>query len=71
MPAPPAFARRETLREERNRLVAELSRQTREPHRQVHARMNRVTGAKSVAASTVDQLEKANSQLRKELSELS
>jgi hypothetical protein len=33
--------------------------------------MNRATGAKSVAASTIDQLEKANVRLRKELSELS
>jgi superfamily II DNA or RNA helicase len=70
-PEPPAFTRREQLRDERNRLVADLCRLTGEPHKLIHARMNRVTGAKSVAASTVDQLEKANGRLRRELSELS
>jgi len=70
-PAEPSYTRRERLRQERNRLVADLSRQTREPHRHIHARMNKATGAKSVAASTVEQLEKANAILGKELSELS
>ena len=70
-PDPPAFTRREQLRDERNRLVAELCRLTGERHRLIHARMNRITGAKSVAAATVDQLEQANARLRRELSELS
>jgi superfamily II DNA or RNA helicase len=70
-PEEPSYTRRERLRQERNRLVADLSRQTGEPHRQIHARMNKATSAKSVAASTVEQLEKANAILRTELSELS
>jgi superfamily II DNA or RNA helicase len=63
----PAYARRERLREERNKLVADICRRTGEPHRQIHARMNRATGSKSVGAATVDQLEKANALLTKEL----
>jgi superfamily II DNA or RNA helicase len=63
----PAYARRERLREERNKLVAGVCRRTGEPHRQVHARMNRATGAKSVGAATIDQLERANALLVKEL----
>jgi hypothetical protein len=63
----PAYARRERLREERNKLVAEIFRRTGEPHRQVHARMNRATGSKSVGAATVDQLERANILLMREL----
>jgi superfamily II DNA or RNA helicase len=63
----PAYARRERLREERNKLVADICRRTGEPYRDVHARMNRATGAKSVGAATVDQLERANALLVKEL----
>jgi hypothetical protein len=63
----PAYARRERLREERNKLVADICRRTGEPHRQIHARMNRATGSKSVGAATVDQLERANALLTKEL----
>jgi hypothetical protein len=63
----PAYARRERLREERNKLVADVCRRTGEPHRQIHARMNRATGSKSVGGATVDQLERANALLTKEL----
>jgi superfamily II DNA or RNA helicase len=63
----PAYARRERLREERNKLVADVCRKTGEPYRDIHARMNRATGAKSVGAATVDQLERANALLVKEL----
>jgi superfamily II DNA or RNA helicase len=63
----PAYARRERLREERNRLVSEISRRSGEPHRQIHARMNRATDARSVGAATIEQLEKANVLLTKEL----
>ncbi|MEA2458610.1 MAG: hypothetical protein QOC95_1582, partial [Thermoleophilaceae bacterium] len=63
----PAYARRERLREERNKLVADICRRTGEPHRQIHARMNRATGSKSVGAATVDQLERANGLLTQEL----
>jgi superfamily II DNA or RNA helicase len=63
----PAYARRERLREERNQLVADIARRSGEPYRQIHARMNRATGAKSVGSATVDQLERANVLLAKEL----
>jgi superfamily II DNA or RNA helicase len=65
--AEPAYARRERLREERNKLVSDISRRSGEPHRQIHARMNRATGSKSVGAATVAQLERANELLTKEL----
>ncbi|MEA2439150.1 MAG: hypothetical protein QOH76_574, partial [Thermoleophilaceae bacterium] len=63
----PAYARRERLREERNRLVADVCRRSGEAHREIHARMNRATGARSVGAATVEQLERANALLVKEL----
>jgi hypothetical protein len=47
--------------------VADICRRSGEPHRQIHARMNRATGAQSVGAATVDQLERANALLAKEL----
>jgi superfamily II DNA or RNA helicase len=65
----PAYARRERLREERNKLVADICRRTGEPYREIHARMNRATGSKSVGAATVDQLERANALLTSELRE--
>jgi hypothetical protein len=54
------FASREKLREERATLVAQLSRRTGEPHRDIHARINRKTGAPSVTAATAEQLKKGN-----------
>ena len=68
-PAPPAtaFERREQLRDRRASLVADLSRITGEPYKAIHARLNRATGAKSVAAATADQLERANELLLREL----
>ena len=55
-----AHERRERLREERRTLVAALSRRTGEAHRAIHARINRETGARSVAGATEDQLERGN-----------
>ena len=70
-PAPePVFSRREGLREHRNKLVADISRRTGEPYGHIHARMNRATGARSVAAATVEQLEMANDLLVSEISAL-
>jgi superfamily II DNA or RNA helicase len=68
-PATPATAyeKREQLRDRRARLVADLSRITGEPYKAIHARLNRATGAKSVAAATADQLERANELLLREL----
>lgn len=65
--AEPGYARRERLREERSRLVGLVSRKTGEPHRSIHARMNRLTGARSVASATIAQLERANELLLAEL----
>jgi len=59
--------RRERLREERQALVVALSRRTGEPYRAIHARVNQRTGAASVAAATVPQLEKGNALLEREL----
>jgi hypothetical protein len=63
LPAPSApatpFERRERLRDRRARLVADLSRITGEPYKAIHGRLNRSTGAKSVAAATADQLERS------------
>ncbi|HEX8105009.1 MAG TPA: DEAD/DEAH box helicase family protein [Solirubrobacteraceae bacterium] len=61
-----AYERRERLREERQSLVSAQSRRTGEPHRALHARINRATGAKSVGAATAEQLEKGNRLLEKE-----
>ena len=60
-----AHERRERLRDERRALVAALARRTGEPHAAINARLNREVGAASVAASTVDQLERANEILRR------
>ena len=69
--APPAqetaYEMRERLREERAKLVAQLSRRTGESHREIHARINRRTGVKSVGAATKDQLEKGNALLQRDL----
>jgi len=61
-----AYERRERLREERAALVSALSRRTGEPHRALHARINRATGARSVGGATAEQLEKGNRLLEKE-----
>jgi superfamily II DNA or RNA helicase len=70
--APPegeaSFASRERLRDERAKLVAQLARRTRESHREIHARVNRATGVRSVGAATREQLEKGNELLARELS---
>jgi hypothetical protein len=55
------------LRDRRARLVADLSRITGEPYKVIHGRLNRATGARSVGAATVDQLERANELLIREL----
>jgi superfamily II DNA or RNA helicase len=61
------FASRERLRDERTKLVGQLSRRTGESHREIHARVNRKTGAKSVSAATREQLEKGNELLLREI----
>jgi hypothetical protein len=61
-----AHERRERLRDERRALVSALSRLTGEPFRAIHARVNRETGAASVTAASVAQLEKGNALLERE-----
>jgi superfamily II DNA or RNA helicase len=52
--------RREQLRDERRALVAAVSRRTGEPHRAIHGRINRETGAGSITSASVEQLERGN-----------
>jgi superfamily II DNA or RNA helicase len=61
-----AYERRERLRDERRALVSALARVTGEPHRTIHARVNRATGAASVTAASSAQLEKGNALLERE-----
>ncbi len=69
-PSPPvqetAHERRERLRDERRALVSALSRVTGEPHKVIHARVNRETGAASVSGASAAQLEKGNALLERE-----
>jgi superfamily II DNA or RNA helicase len=62
-----AYATRERLRGERSRLVADVARRTNKSHREIQARINRATRARSVASATIDQLERGNAMLRREL----
>jgi superfamily II DNA or RNA helicase len=62
-----AHERRERLRELRRELVATRSCQTGEPHKVIHARVNRASGARSVAGATARQLEKGNRLLQREI----
>src|SRR4051812_38425201 len=62
-----AYEKRERLREERRALVSALARRTREEHRVLNARINRDTGAPSVAKATIEQLERANRALEREI----
>ena len=56
------------LRDERRALVAAVSRRTGEAHRAIHGRVNRETGAASIAAASVDQLERGNRLLERQAS---
>ncbi|HEV2728053.1 MAG TPA: hypothetical protein VGV34_07140, partial [Solirubrobacterales bacterium] len=62
-----AYATRERLRGERRTLVADVARRTRKSHREIQARINRATRARSVASATIEQLERGNAMLRREL----
>jgi hypothetical protein len=66
-PAPETgHERRERLRAERGALVSAIARLTGEPHRAIHARVNRETGARSVTAASAAQLERGNALLERE-----
>ena len=62
-----AYATRERLRGERRRLVADVARRTGKSHREIQARINRATRTRSVASATIEQLERGNAMLRREL----
>jgi superfamily II DNA or RNA helicase len=62
-----AYAVRERLRSERSRLVADVARRTKKSHREIQTRINRATRVRSVAGATIDQLERGNEILRREL----
>jgi superfamily II DNA or RNA helicase len=62
-----AYATRERLRAERRSLVTDVARRTGKPHREVQARINRETRTRSVASATIEQLERGNAMLRREL----
>jgi hypothetical protein len=59
--------KRERLRDERRALVSTLSRLTGEPHRSIHGRINRATGAATIAKATREQLEKGNRLLERDV----
>jgi superfamily II DNA or RNA helicase len=62
-----AYETRERLRGERSRLVAKVARRTKKSHREVQARINQATRVRSVANATIEQLERGNEMLRREL----
>ncbi len=62
-----AYATRERLRDERRRLVTDVARRTGKSHREIQARVNRDTRVRSVANATIEQLERGNGVLRREL----
>jgi len=62
-----AYATRERLRNERKRLVGDVARRTNKSHREIQARVNRDTRVRSVASATIEQLERGNALLRREL----
>ncbi len=62
-----AYAARERLRGERRKLVADVARRTGKSHREIQSRVNRATRARSVASATIEQLERGNAMLRREL----
>jgi superfamily II DNA or RNA helicase len=57
--AAPAFEQRARLRNERHRLVAELTRRDGSTHREVNAWINRKLGIRSVEHATLDELERS------------
>jgi hypothetical protein len=62
-----AYAARERLRAERSRMVGDLARRTGKSHRDIQARINRETKVGSVAKATIQQLERGNELLRRDL----
>jgi hypothetical protein len=67
-PVPAArFERRESLRQERSRLVGELHRHDGRSHREINAWVNRAVGVERVETATVKQLQRSIEALAREL----
>jgi superfamily II DNA or RNA helicase len=62
-----AYEARERLRKERSRLVGDVARRSGKSHREIQSRINRATRVRSVAGATIEQLERGNEMLRREL----
>ncbi len=62
-----SYAMRERLRAERSALVAKVARRAGGSHGQINGRINRAVGAESVAKASVEQLERGNALLEREL----
>jgi superfamily II DNA or RNA helicase len=62
-----AYETRERLRADRSRMVGDLARRTGKSHREIQARINRETKVKAVAKATIQQLERGNELLRRDL----
>jgi hypothetical protein len=58
-----AFERRNILRDKRHRLVGDLGRRDRRPHREINAWLNQEAGVTRVEDATLDQLERSISLL--------
>jgi superfamily II DNA or RNA helicase len=54
-----AFERRNILRDKRHRLVGDLGRRDRRPHRDINAWLNQAVGVTRVEDATIDQLERS------------
>jgi hypothetical protein len=54
-----AFERRTILRDKRHRLVGDLGRRDRRPHREINAWLNQAVGLTRVEDATIDQLEQS------------
>jgi superfamily II DNA or RNA helicase len=54
-----AFERRAILRDKRHRLVADLGRRDRRPHREINAWLNQAVGVTRVEDATIEQLERS------------
>lgn len=70
-PALAAFERRESLRQERSRLVADLQRRDGRSHREINAWLNRAVGIARVDSASIEQLERSVQTLVKELTRVS
>ncbi len=67
-PAPRAtFERRQDLRAERSRLVADLQRRGGGSHREINAWLNRAVGVRRVESASIEQLQRSVAVLVKEL----